>query len=231
MAEKKTLRGKYGAYASDPAGGYYDELARELLDEYLSYGDFVYDPESDPLYLAYRDSYTRKGNEAMLDAYALASAMTGGYGNSYAAAAGAGAYADQLDKLDDRLAELYQASYKRYNDGLDAAYRRYKTADEYYDSLLDRYYADRKFRYQAKTDAANAQYKRERDAAEDAYKRERDAESYRYKRERDAANDRYRRERDAENDRYRRERDTVGDSQWERRYLLDLQKLLAGRKP
>ncbi len=171
MADNRTSRGLWGEPAADPTGGYYDLLARALLDEYLGYGGFVYDPESDPYYVAYRDKYTREGGAAMRDAYAAASTMTGGYGNSYAAAAGSAAYGEYLDKLNDRLSDLYGAAYKRYTDGADAAYKRYKTVSDFFGGLADRYYADRKFRYGVESDLDEKEYDRnyrkERDAVKD----------------------------------------------------------------
>ena len=48
------------------------------------------------------------------DAVARASAMTGGYGNSYAATTGAQAFNEQMGQLNDVIPELYQLAYNRY---------------------------------------------------------------------------------------------------------------------
>jgi hypothetical protein len=48
------------------------------------------------------------------DAVARASAMTGGYGNSYAATAGAQAFNEQMGQLNDVIPELFQMAYDKY---------------------------------------------------------------------------------------------------------------------
>ena len=53
-----------------------------------NYGDFSYDVNSDALYQQYANQYIQQGKMAMQDTIGQASAMTGGYGNSYAATAG-----------------------------------------------------------------------------------------------------------------------------------------------
>jgi hypothetical protein len=52
---------------------------------------------------------------AMQDTIGQASAMTGGYGNSYAATAGNQAYQGYLQQLNDRVPELYQMALNQYN--------------------------------------------------------------------------------------------------------------------
>jgi hypothetical protein len=52
---------------------------------------------------------------AMQDVIGQASAMTGGYGNSYAASVGSQAYQASLENLNDIIPELYQMAYDKYN--------------------------------------------------------------------------------------------------------------------
>ena len=63
---------------------------------------FNYDVNGDPLYQQYKHSYMTQGKQAMEDTIGQAAAMTGGYGNSYATAAGGQAYQSYLDQLNDR---------------------------------------------------------------------------------------------------------------------------------
>ncbi len=195
MSEVYKKRRDYGEPSEDPAGGESDLLARRLLDGYLSGEEFSYDPEKDPAYLSLRDSYVDRGRQAMKDVYAEASGLTGGYGNSYAASAGAKAYGDQLEKLNDRIPELVDAAYRRYSDGRDDAYKKFRTASDYYADLLDRYYNDRKF-YSSLD---------EQDY-EDAYREYADRLAY---------------EKWLSQFGYEKERDAVSDGQWERRFALD----------
>lgn len=91
--------------------GEYDKL----LSDYQNRKDFSYDVNADALYNQYKDKYIQQGKMAMADAIGQASAMTGGYGNSYAATVGNQAYQGQLQNLNDVVPELYQMAYDRYN--------------------------------------------------------------------------------------------------------------------
>ena len=51
---------------------------------------------------------------AMQDAMGQAAALTGGYGNSYAASVGNQAYQQSLQQLNDVIPELYQLAYSKY---------------------------------------------------------------------------------------------------------------------
>ena len=67
----------------------YTEKKNKAMTDIENIGDFKYDFADDPMYAAIRDNYARQGKLAMQDAVGKASAATGGYGNSYAASAGA----------------------------------------------------------------------------------------------------------------------------------------------
>lgn len=92
----------------------YSDRMNELIGN-ISKRKFSYDVNADPLYQQYKHSYMTQGKQAMEDTIGKAAAMTGGYGNSYAAAAGNQAYNSYLDKLNDRLPELYQLAMQKYN--------------------------------------------------------------------------------------------------------------------
>ena len=89
----------------------------ELKQNIKNYGEFSYDVNSDALYQQLAEQYVNKGNLAMQDAMGQAAAMTGGYGNSYAATVGNQAYQSYLEQLNDRVPELYQLALDRYNMG------------------------------------------------------------------------------------------------------------------
>lgn len=122
-----------------------DELLSRIQDELFNKEEFSYNPATDPLYAQYRESYTAAGKQAMEDSVGNASALSGGYGNSYAQTAGIKAYNSYLDKLNDVLPELYSAAYAKYNDDLDRlesklGYLTDKNKEEY-SRYLDRYNA------------------------------------------------------------------------------------------
>lgn len=90
-----------------------------------NYGEFSYDLDKDALYQQYKDKYIQMGKLAMADTMGQASAMTGGYANSYAQSVGQQAYQGQLDNLNDIVPELYQMALDRYNIGKEDLYNQY----------------------------------------------------------------------------------------------------------
>nr|DAV35535.1 MAG TPA: hypothetical protein [Caudoviricetes sp.] len=68
---------------------------------------FSYDLSKDTLYNQMKDQYQVMGQQAMADTIGQASAMTGGYGNSYATTAGSQAYQGYMQQLNNNIADLY----------------------------------------------------------------------------------------------------------------------------
>lgn len=87
----------------------------EIMQKILNREPFSYDLNGDALYQQYKDKYTQQGKMAMQDTMGQASAMTGGYGNSYAATVGNQAYQASLENLNDVIPELYQLALDKYN--------------------------------------------------------------------------------------------------------------------
>ena len=79
---------------------------------------FSYDFGADPVYQQARDRYKAMGQSAMLDTMGQAAALTGGYGNSYAASAAQQAYQQNAGKVNDIIPELQAAAYQRYQNEL-----------------------------------------------------------------------------------------------------------------
>ncbi len=96
----------------------YKKQIDEALNAILNRKPFSYDVNADPLYRQYREMYMKNGEKAMLDTVGAVSALTGGYGSSYAVSAGNESYADYLNKLNSLLPELRESAYKAYeNEG------------------------------------------------------------------------------------------------------------------
>ena len=87
----------------------------ETIDKILNREKFSYDVNGDALYQQYKDLYTNQGKQAMMDTMGQASAMTGGYGNSYAQTVGQQTYQGYLQQLNDKVPELYQLALDQYN--------------------------------------------------------------------------------------------------------------------
>lgn len=92
----------------------YGSLAEEAAKAYANRNKFSYDLNGDALYQQYKDKYIQQGKMAMQDTMGQAAALTGGYGNSYAASVGNQAYQAHLQNLNDIVPELYQLAYDRY---------------------------------------------------------------------------------------------------------------------
>ena len=98
---------------------------------------------ADALYMQYADKYIQQGKLAMMDTMGQASALTGGYGNSYAQNAGQQAYQQYLTGLNDKVPELYQLALDRYMQEGDDMYKQYSMlknmADDEYNKYSDEY--------------------------------------------------------------------------------------------
>ncbi len=89
---------------------------------------FAYDLAADPAYESYRRAYTRKGKLAMADTLGHATALTGGYGNSYALTAAQQRYDGYMQELTDKIPQLYALAQERYDqetDRLNQSYQQY----------------------------------------------------------------------------------------------------------
>lgn len=153
-----------GAYES-PYGG----ALKETLDKILNQQDFQYRLDGDALYRRYRNQAVRDGQRAMSDTMGQAAALTGGYGNSYAQAAGQQAYSRQLEGLADRIPELYglaMEQYKLRTQGLKEKYSLLADADH---TQYGRY-ADSLAAWQEEADRLQQLYESARDSDYGAYR-------------------------------------------------------------
>lgn len=91
---------------------------------------FQYDLSDDMLFQQAKEQYQQMGKTAMADTIGQASAMTGGYGNSYATTAGAQAYNNYLQELNNSIGDYYSMALSTYNnetDRLNSIYNAYAT--------------------------------------------------------------------------------------------------------
>ena len=180
--ESETVAAAKAALESQLAnkpGGYQSQWQSQLddaINKILNREKFSYDLNGDALYQQYKDKYIQQGKMAMADTMGQAAAMTGGYGNSYAAAVGNQAYQASLQQLNDIVPELYQMAYDRYNQEGQDLYNQYAMLGErenmdysrYRDSVNDwqaerdyltgRYDSERNFDYSKYADDRNFQY-------------------------------------------------------------------------
>lgn len=182
-----------------------------MIDQILNRKKFSYDLNGDVLYNQYKDQYQALGRTAMADTVAQASALTGGYGNSYATTAGNQAYQQHLTQLNDKIPELYQLALAQYQqEGQDLrnnynllSSERQQEYGQYMDNIsrlqndrnyygedyaneynrdYGKYTNDREYDTTQYWNDYNAEYQRQRDAEADRQY----AEQFEYKKQQDA---------------------------------------------
>ena len=151
-----------GAYSRDEedgggygSGGYlskYQARIDALADAILNRDPFSYDKEKDPLYLQYKDTYTRGGQRGMQDTLAQVSARTGGLASSYAESAAQQTYNNYMAQLADKVPELYQLAYSMYMDDLTQDRNDLSMLMGLDDTAYGRWSDDRNFGYNAYRD-------------------------------------------------------------------------------
>lgn len=180
----------------------YTDQINALMDQINNREAFSYDPNNDTLFQNYLASMQMAGANAMQDTIGQASALTGGYGSTYATSAGNQAYNNYIQGAYDNLPEYYEASLGAYNAEGDAMYNKlgmYQTADDIeYNRLASAY-------------SANAQ------AAAQMY----DNEYNNYWNSASMANENYWKQKSLD---YQKERDAVSDSQWQQQMMASVSK-------
>lgn len=105
-----------------------DEKAKGYASQIENRQPFKFDVNSDPMYEQLKDQYTQQGQLAMMDTVGNVSALTGGYGNSYAQTAGQQAFNQYMGQLNSAIPDLYKYAYAKWqNEGndLDNKYKLY----------------------------------------------------------------------------------------------------------
>ena len=93
----------------------WQDQINQMTGNILNRKEFQYDVNADALYNQYKDRYVDLGQKAMMDTMGQAAKLTGGYGNSNALMVGQQAYQNYLQGLTDKIPELQQLAYNRYN--------------------------------------------------------------------------------------------------------------------
>lgn len=199
----------YGDFSYANQGAYDD-----IMDKILNREEFSYDLNGDALYQQYKDKYIQQGKMAMQDTMGQASAMTGGYGNSYAATVGNQAYQASLENLNNIVPELYQMAYDRYNQEGQDMYNQY--------SLL----SDDRARQYGEWQAGYDKLATDRDYYANAYDSERSWDYNKYADDRNFAYGQYSDDRnfnygqyaDDKSYAYQTHRDAIADEQWQKQF-------------
>lgn len=198
------------------SGGDYGSQVKDALNKILNRKEFNYDMNADKLYQKYKDQYMTQGKLAMNDAIGQASTLTGGYGNSYAQTVGQQAYDNYLQRLNDRVPELYQLALNKYQAEGQDLINKFDMAKAMYDNEYDK--------YRDSVDSWNSDIAR----AYSIYENERANEQSVYNADRDYAvnayNNLYNQEYGAYSDAYNmalaKYKQNVAENQWQKEYAL-----------
>ena len=143
----------------------YSDVLDNVLNQIQNPKDFKYEFNGDNLFKSYADLYSQYAKQGMMDTMGQASALTGGYGNSYAQAVGQQQYQQNMLPLYEKGMELRDRAYQEYQDR--------------YNNLLDQ--------YNVFNNAENTDYSRYRDLVGDwttqeqlGYNRYMDAQNFDY---------------------------------------------------
>lgn len=199
----------------------YQSNIDSILDKISNREQFSYDFNADPLYQQYKDQYTKLGDEASMNAAANVSALSGGYGNSYAATAASQANQQYLTQLNNVIPELANAALNKYKMETEDLYNQYsiygnaedRNYGQYRDQVAD-YYTNRDYYTNGYNNALNYEYQQNRDAVSDAQWRE----------QFDTSNDQWNKNYEQNkyqyesNMQYQKDRDAVADAQWREQF-------------
>lgn len=101
----------------------YTDRINALMDEIQNRDKFEYDADTDTLFQQALASAMSSGKTAMQDTIGQASALTGGYGSTYATSAGNQAYNSFIEDAYNNLPEYYQMAMEAYQMEGDEMYK------------------------------------------------------------------------------------------------------------
>ena len=147
----------------------YSDQVRDMIDKIMNRESFSYDVDKDPLFQQALASAMNSGKQAMQDTIGQASALTGGYGSSYATSVGNQAYNAFVEDAYNNLPQYYQMALEAYQAEGENMLNQYGILSDAdmteYQKMLNAY--DSTFAY--RNQAYNEAYTQFRDSKTDAY--------------------------------------------------------------
>lgn len=215
----------------------YTDKLNESLKRIEDFRKFSYDMTQDSLFQNALSGAMSSGQIAMQDTIGQASALTGGYGSTYATGAANQAYNSMIQGAFDKLPEFYKMARDAYNEDFNREVNKfgmYQDLDQQeYGRLLNAYNAH----YQNTNDMYNREYtdfwnnknfenQNAQFAEEMAYKRGQAAQSQANWEAQWA----YQMEQDAKNEQAAKDKAAQAQSNWEKELQLEYDKLNASNK-
>ncbi len=147
----------------------YSDQVRDMMDKIMNREKFSYDVDSDQLFQQALASAMNSGKQAMQDTIGQASALTGGYGSTYATSAGNQAYNAFIEDAYDNLPQYYKMAMEAYQMEGDEMYRQYGMLSAEDDKEYNRNISAYDATYQHRNQMYNEAYAQYRDAKSDAF--------------------------------------------------------------
>ena len=147
----------------------YTDQVRDMMDTIMGREKFTYDVDKDPLFQQALASAMGSGKTAMQDTIGQASALTGGYGSSYATSAANQAYNAFIEDAYNNLPQYYQMAMEAYQMEGDDLYRQLDMLTSADEREYSRNVTAFDATYQHRNQMYNEAYQQFRDAKNDAY--------------------------------------------------------------
>lgn len=148
LAKNEAAVNNYGKF-NNPYKGQMNNTLNQINNS-----KFSYDVNQDELYNQYKEQYQSMGRAASQQAQAEATALTGGFSNSYAAQHGSEAYQSYLTQLQTIVPQLYQQARTDYDTNMNNLYNKAnlynslgQQAFSEWQSGLDQAIANREYQY------------------------------------------------------------------------------------
>ena len=147
----------------------YSDQVKNMMDAIMNREKFSYDVDTDPLFQQALASAMNSGKQAMQDTIGQASALTGGYGSTYATTAGNQAYNSFIEDAYDNLPQYYQMAMEAYQMEGDEMYRQFGMLSELDDKEFNRNLTAYDATYQHRNRMYDEAYNMFRDSKNDAF--------------------------------------------------------------
>jgi hypothetical protein len=138
--------------------GTYKESLNNLLNDFMNREDFEYDVDKDQMFQQALASAMGSGKVAMQDTIGQASALTGGYGSTYATTAGNQAYNSFIEDAYNNLPEYYNMALAAYEAEGQQMVQQYQMLDAADTKEYGRWYDDVNLTYQQTRDMVADDY-------------------------------------------------------------------------
>lgn len=147
----------------------YTDDVKNMMDKIMNREKFSYDVDTDPLFQQALASSMNSGKQAMQDTIGQASALTGGYGSTYATTAGNQTYNAFIEDAYDNIAEYYNMAWNKYQADGEEMYRQLGMFTEADDREYNRNVTAYDATYQHRNRKYDEAYNMYRDNKNDAF--------------------------------------------------------------